>query len=142
MVSSHSFENGTWSCPFLGFHCYRNGIVRSKRISRIISHLKSLHLPTDECKVVLREAITYDHGLFISVAATLKEFGQWIYGNCTSLHALSRLCHHPGRLIKFIDKIDDMSEHIVGIPKPPPNGPEADLNDGLVMDAQLRDHVF
>ena len=48
----------------------------------------------------------------------------------------------PGGLIKFIDGTGDMSMHIVGIPKPLPNEPKADLNDGLVMDAQLLDRVF
>ena len=55
---------------------------------------------------------------------------------------MSRLCHHPGGLIMFIYRADDMSGHIVGIPKLPPNELEADLNDGLVLDAQLLDHVF
>ena len=108
----------------------------------MISHLKSLHLRTDECRAVLREAITSDIGLFMSVAVTLKEFGQWICGDCMKLHALSRSCHHSDGLIKFIDGADDMSMHIVGIPKPLPNESEADLNDGLVMDAQLLDRVF
>lgn len=40
-----------------------------------------------------------------------------------SLRALSRLCQHPGGLVKFIDGADDMSEHIVAILKPPHNGP-------------------
>ena len=108
----------------------------------MISHLKSLHIPIDERKVVLQEAISSDHGLFMSVATTLKEFGQWICGDCMKLHVLSRSCHHRGGLIKFIDGADDMSMHIVGIPKPLPNEPEADLNDGLVMVAQLLDRVY
>lgn len=35
-----------------------------------------------------------------------------------------------------------MSGIFVGIPKPPPNEMEAKLNDGLVLDAQLLDHVL
>ena len=59
-----------------------------------------------------------------------------------SLHAISRVCHHPDGMVNFIDGVDNMRGHIVDIPKLPPNEPEADLNDGLVLDAHLLDRVF
>ena len=55
-----------------GFHCCPNGEVGSNGISRMISHLKSLHLPTDKRRAMLREAISLDHELFMSVVATIK----------------------------------------------------------------------
>lgn len=113
-----------------------------KGISRMIYHIKSLHLSTDERRAVLRDAISLDLGVFMSVAATLKEFGQWICGDYMSLHALSRSCRHSGGLVKFNGDVDNMSEHIVGIQKPPPNEPDANLNEGVVLDAQLLDLVF
>nr|KAJ0199281.1 hypothetical protein LSAT_V11C600298990 [Lactuca sativa] len=142
MASSHSYARGTWLCPYRGFHFCPNGEVGGKGISRMIYHIKSLHLSTDERRGVLRDVISLDLGLFMLVVATLKEFGQWICGDCMSLHALSRSCRHSSGLVKFNRDVDDMSKHIVGIQKPPPNKPDANLNEGLVLDAQLLYLVF
>nr|GEV55523.1 putative reverse transcriptase domain-containing protein [Tanacetum cinerariifolium] len=49
-----------------------DGEVGNKGFPRLISHLKRLHLPSDECKGVLREAISTDHGLYMAVEETLK----------------------------------------------------------------------
>lgn len=97
----------------------------------MISHLKSLDLPTDECRDMLWEAISSNHRFLMLVATTLKVFGQWICGNGMSLHTLSRSCHHSDGLVKFIGRVDEMSKHIVGIKKPPPKEPVANLNEGL-----------
>uniref|UniRef100_A0A251T0Z7 Putative villin/Gelsolin n=1 Tax=Helianthus annuus TaxID=4232 RepID=A0A251T0Z7_HELAN len=49
------------------FHCCPDGEVGNKGISRLISHLKRLHLSSDERRSALREAISTDHGLFKNV---------------------------------------------------------------------------
>ena len=67
----------------------------NKGIAHLISYLKRLHLPTDERKCVLLEAISTDHGLFMALEETLKAFGQWLCGKCMTLYAMSRACHHP-----------------------------------------------
>ena len=73
----------------------------NKGIARLISHLKRLHLSTDERKCVLREAISTDHGLYMAVVETLKVFDQWLCGKCMTLHAVSRACHHPDGLVHY-----------------------------------------
>ena len=59
-----------------------------------------------------------------------------------SLHALSHSCRHSGGLVKFNGDVDDISGHIVGIQKPPPNEPDVNLNEGLALDVQLLDLLF
>lgn len=118
MAPSSTSSEGIWPCPFRGFHCCPDGEVGNKAIARLISHLKSLHLPTDERKCVLREAISTDRGLFMALTETLKAFDQWLCGDCMTLHALSRACHHPDGLVRFSKGSDDMSGYIVGISKP------------------------
>ena len=76
MTSSHTFTRGTWPCLFRRFHYCPNGEVGGNGISCVISHLKSLHLRTDERRAVLRETISVDHRLFMSVTTSLKAFGQ------------------------------------------------------------------
>nr|GEW44858.1 reverse transcriptase domain-containing protein [Tanacetum cinerariifolium] len=93
-------------------------VVVTTGFPRLISHLKRLHLPSDECKCVLREDISTDHGLYMEVEETLKVFNQWLCGKCMNLHAVSRACHHPDGLVRFSKGSDDMSEYIIGISKP------------------------
>ncbi|PWA81491.1 villin/Gelsolin [Artemisia annua] len=62
MTTSSTSSDGIWPCPFRRFHCCPDGVVGNKGIARLISHLKRLHLSTDERKCVLREAISTDHG--------------------------------------------------------------------------------
>ena len=88
--------SGGLHCPFQGFHCCPDGGEGSKGISRMIPHLKRLHLCSDERKSVLREAIKSDHRLFMTLEETLKVLGQWMCGRCMSIQAVSRACHHPG----------------------------------------------
>ena len=61
------------------------------------------------------------HRLFMLVTTTLNTFDQWRCGDCMRLHATSRSCHHSDGFVKFNDRVDDMSEHIVGIKKLLPN---------------------
>ena len=142
MASSSSTSEGTWSCPFKGFHCCSSGVCGNKGISRMISHLKSVHLCTDERKNVLREAITTDYNLFREVEGTLKVFGQWMCGKCMKLHALSRACHHPDGLVRFSEGMGDSGGNIVGILIPPTNEPPVKVNGGLLFDVELLDRVF
>ncbi|PWA83792.1 reverse transcriptase domain-containing protein [Artemisia annua] len=114
VASSSSTSEGTWSCPFKGFHCCPSGVCGNKGISRMISHLKSVHLSTDERKNVLREAITTDYNLFREVEGTLKVFGQWMCGKCMRLHALSRACHHPDGLVRFSEGMGDGGSAVRG----------------------------
>ncbi|PWA83237.1 reverse transcriptase domain-containing protein [Artemisia annua] len=136
MASSSSTLEGTWSCPFKGFHCCPSGVCGNKGISRMISHLKSVHLSTDERKNVLREAITTDYNLFREVEGTLKVFGQWMCGKCMRLHALSRACHHPDGLVRFSEGMGDGGGNIVGILMPPTNEPPVKVNGGLLLDVE------
>ena len=114
----------------------------NKGIARLISHLKSLHLPTNERKCVLREAISTDRGLFMALTETLKAFDQWLCGDCMTLHALSRACHHPDGLVRFSKGSDDMIGYIVGISKPSIKESETKGTEGMVLDADLLDRVF
>ncbi|GKB85925.1 hypothetical protein Tco_0958197 [Tanacetum coccineum] len=68
MTPTTTSSDGVWPCPFRGFHCCPDGEV----FPRLISHLKRLHLPSDERKCVLREVISTNHGLHMAVEETLK----------------------------------------------------------------------
>ena len=68
--------SGGLHCPFQGFHYCPDGGEGSKGISRMVPHLKRLHLCSDERKSVLREAIKSDHGLFMALEEMLKVLGQ------------------------------------------------------------------
>ncbi|GKC56997.1 hypothetical protein Tco_1084595 [Tanacetum coccineum] len=73
---------------------------------------------------------------------TLKAFVQWLCGKCMDLHAVSCACHHPDGLVRFSKGSDDMSGYIIGISKPYNKEPEAEVTEGLVLDAELLDRVF
>ncbi|PWA45932.1 villin/Gelsolin [Artemisia annua] len=142
MTTSSTFSDGTWPCPFQRFHCCPDGEVGNKGIARLISHLKRLHLSTDECKCVLREAISTDHGLYMAVKETLKVFDQWLCWKCMTLHAVSRACHPPDGLVHFAEGSDDISGYIIGISNPSNKESETKVTEGLVLDAELLDRVF
>ncbi|GJX88187.1 hypothetical protein Tco_0340201 [Tanacetum coccineum] len=108
----------------------------------IVPYNSRLHLPSDECKRVLREAISADHGLYMAVEETLKAFGQWLCGKCMDLHVVSRGCHHPYGLVCYSKGSDDMSGYIVGISKPSNKEPGTKVTEGLILDAELLDRVF
>ncbi|GJT39993.1 hypothetical protein Tco_0939858 [Tanacetum coccineum] len=77
MTASSASSDIIWLCFFWEFHCCSDGEVDNKGIARLISHLERLHLLTDERKCVLRkaisrEAISMDHGLYMTVKETLK----------------------------------------------------------------------
>ncbi|GJX42184.1 hypothetical protein Tco_0257174 [Tanacetum coccineum] len=78
----------------------------------------------------------------MEVGETLKIFGQWLCGKCMTLHAVTRGCHHPDGLIRFSIRSDDMSGYIIGISKPSNKEIETNVTEGLVLDAELLDHVF
>ncbi|KAJ0558889.1 hypothetical protein HanIR_Chr07g0341341 [Helianthus annuus] len=131
-----------WPCPFRMFHCCPDGEVGNKGISRLISHLKRLHLSSDERRSALREAISTDHGLFIDVEGTLKFFGQWMCGKCLSIHALSRACHHPDGLVRFTNRDNDIDSYIIGISRPSPKGHVTSVHESFMLDTVLLDRVF
>ncbi|GKE10046.1 hypothetical protein Tco_1413597, partial [Tanacetum coccineum] len=87
--------------PLLGlFDLY---VVVNKGFPRLISHLKRLHLLSDEHKYVLREAISTDHGLYIAVEETLKEFGTEITkGLVLDAELLDRVFKVPITAVKCI----------------------------------------
>ncbi|KAJ0438765.1 hypothetical protein HanHA300_Chr16g0617811 [Helianthus annuus] len=134
--------NGSWPCPFRMFHCCPDGEVGNKGISRLISHLKRLHLSSDERRSVLREAISTDHGLFMDVEGTLKFFGQWMCGKCLSIHALSRACHHRDGLVRFTNRDNDMDSYIIGISRPSPKAHVTNVHESFMLDTVLLDRVF
>ncbi|GJZ83759.1 hypothetical protein Tco_0648932 [Tanacetum coccineum] len=121
---------------------YSDGEVGNKRITRLISRLKRLHLSSDERKCVLREAISTDHGLYMALEETLKVFDQWLCGKCMTLHAVSRACHHPDGLVRLFKEPDDMSGYIVGIFKHSNKESDIEATEGLALDAELLDRVF
>nr|GEW26915.1 putative reverse transcriptase domain-containing protein [Tanacetum cinerariifolium] len=139
MTPSSTSSDGVWPCPFRGFHCCPDGEVGNKEFPRLISLLQRLHLPSDECKGVLREAISTDHGLYMAVEETLKVFNQWLCGKSVDLHAVSRDCHHPDGLVRFSKGSDDMSGYIVGISKPFNKESGTEITKGLVFNAELLD---
>ncbi|KAL6583854.1 hypothetical protein OROMI_003143 [Orobanche minor] len=108
----------------------------------MISHIKRLHLCTNERKAVLREAISTDHDLFMAVEDTLKTFRQWLCGKCMSIHAMSRACHHHEGLVRVTDEVGDLEGCIVGILKPSNKECDINVNVGLTLDVQRLDQVF
>ncbi|MFS7889274.1 putative reverse transcriptase domain, exostosin [Helianthus anomalus] len=134
--------SGSWPCPFRMFHCCPDGEVGNKGISRLISHLKRLHLSSDERRSALREAISTDHGLFKNVEGTLKFFGQWMCGKCLSIHALSRACHHPDGLVRFTNRDNDIDNYIIGISRPSPKAHVTNVHESFLLDTVLLDRVF
>ncbi|GJR36639.1 hypothetical protein Tco_1212323 [Tanacetum coccineum] len=142
MTPTTTSSDEVWPCPFRGFHCCPNGEVGNKGFPRLISHLKRLHLSSDERKCILRKAISTDHGLYMAVEETLKVFNQWLCGKCMDLHAGIRACHHPDGLVRFSKGSDDMSGYIVGILKPSNKESGEEITEGLVLDAELLDRVF
>ncbi|GJZ57278.1 hypothetical protein Tco_0612772 [Tanacetum coccineum] len=142
MTPTSTSSDGVWPCSFRGFHYCPDGEVGNKGIARLISHLKRLHLPSDERKCVLREAISTDHGLYMAVEKTLKAFGQWLCGKCMDLHVVSRACHHPDGLVRFSKGFDDMGGYIFGISKPSNRESGTKVSEGLVLDVELLDRVF
>ncbi|KAI3516021.1 hypothetical protein L1887_14929 [Cichorium endivia] len=142
MASSSNVSNSFWSCPFRSFNCCRNGEGGNKGISRMISHLKSQHLLNDDRKHVLREAISTDHGLFMEVEETLMSLGQWLCGKCMTLHAVSRACHHPNGLVRFIKGDNGLTTHIFGIVRPDAKEDVKNVLEGLVLDVGLLDRVL
>nr|GEU96467.1 putative ribonuclease H-like domain-containing protein [Tanacetum cinerariifolium] len=95
-----------------------DGEVGNKGFPHLISHLKRLHLSSDEHKCVFHEAISTYHGLYMAVKETLKVFNQWLCGKSMDLHAVSCAFHHPDGLVRFSKGSDDMSGYIVGISNP------------------------
>lgn len=59
------------------------------------SHLKTLHLYSDEHKNTIREIIEKNLDLVTTFDETLRGVGQWICERCMNIHAMSRTCHNP-----------------------------------------------
>lgn len=95
-----STQIGYLHCPFRGLHCCFDGKDGSKSISRLVSHLKMLHLCNDKRKSVIRSSIGDDWNLFMALEDSLRVVEQWLCGRCMSIHAMSQACHHPDGLIR------------------------------------------
>lgn len=142
MASSSTSTDGTWPCPFREFHCCPNGGVENKRITRLISHIKSVHFSNDDRKNLLRDAISTNHGLFKAVEETLKVCGQWMCGPCMRIHAMNRFCHHADGLVRFIGRPGELSGRIVGILNPSSQDPDIVVNDRVVLDVHILHRIF
>ncbi|GJU97539.1 hypothetical protein Tco_1326810 [Tanacetum coccineum] len=92
--------------------------------------------------VVVRMAISTDHGLYTTLEETLKVFIQWLCVKCMTLHAVSQACHPPDGLVYFSKEANDMSGYIVGISKPSNKESDIEVWEGLALDAELLDRVF
>ncbi|GJV83123.1 putative reverse transcriptase domain-containing protein [Tanacetum coccineum] len=132
---------GVWPCPFRGFHCCPDGMAGSKGFPRLVAHIKRLHLSSDDRRGALREALSTDCELFVSVGEALKALDQWVCGVCMCLHALSRACHHTDGMTRFKWVAGDVEEFIVGIVRPQVRREVVPLG-GVVVDEVLLDRVF
>ncbi|GJS68171.1 hypothetical protein Tco_0682736 [Tanacetum coccineum] len=108
-------QAGVWPCPFRGFHCCPDGMAGSKGFPRLVAHIKRLHLSSDDRRGALREALSTDCELFVSVGEALKALDQWVAG--------------------------DAEEFIVGIVRPQVRREVVPLG-GVVVDEVLLDRVF
>ncbi|GJX53998.1 putative reverse transcriptase domain-containing protein [Tanacetum coccineum] len=132
---------GVWPCPFRGFHCCPDGMAGSKGFPRLVAHIKRLHLSSDDRRGALREALSTDCELFVSVGEALKALDQWLCGVCMCLHALSRACHHTDGMTRFKWVAGDVEEFIVGIVRPQVRREVVPLG-GVVVDEVLLDPVL
>ncbi|GJV30569.1 putative reverse transcriptase domain-containing protein [Tanacetum coccineum] len=132
---------GVWPCPFRGFHCCPDGMAGSKGFPRLVAHIKRLHLSSDDRRGALREALSTDCELFVSVGEALKALDQWLCGVCMCLHALSRACHHTDGMTRFKWVAGDVEEFIVGIVRPQIRREVVPLG-GVVVDEVIFDRVF
>ena len=113
----------------------------SKGFPRLVAHIKRLHLSSDDRRGALREALSTDCELFVSVGEALKVSDQWLCGVCMRLHALSQACHHTDGLVRFKGVVGDVEEFIVGITRPYVERGVVALG-GMVVDEVLLDRVF
>ncbi|GJS68928.1 hypothetical protein Tco_0683493, partial [Tanacetum coccineum] len=113
----------------------------SKGFPRLVAHIKRLHLSSDDRRGALREALSTDCELFVSVGEALKALDQWVCGVCMCLHALSRACHHSDGMTRFKWVAGDVEEFIVGIVRPQVRREVVPLG-GVVVDEVLLDRVF
>ncbi|GKB10686.1 hypothetical protein Tco_0844609 [Tanacetum coccineum] len=113
----------------------------SRGFPRLVAHIKRLHLSSDDRRGALREALSTDCELFVSVGEALKALDQWVCGVCMCLHALSRACHHTDGMTRFKWVAGDVEEFIVGIVRPQVRREVVPLG-GVVVDEVLLDRVF
>ncbi len=115
-------------------------------MARLVSHIKRVHLSSDERKAAMREVLSSDHSLYTAVSKTLKAVGQWLCGPCMAIHALSRSCHHQDGLTRFSGKDGDRTTHLVGIVEPlPVQVSECETVSGateVVFDANLLSRIL
>lgn len=125
-------------CSFREFHCFPDGEGESKGISRVVSHLKTLHLWTDEYKNTIRKSISSDPYLFTIFKEILRGFGSWICRRCMSIHAMSWICYHPDGLIWVTHGSREVKSHIMVIVKPSTiESNNLDANEGIVLGSRL-----
>ncbi|KAL6505583.1 hypothetical protein OROHE_022962 [Orobanche hederae] len=130
-------------CPLRSFHCCPDARDGCKGISRLVSHLKTLHMCSDERKNVIRNALENDCDLFTAFEESLRGVGQWLCGRCMGIHAMSRACHHPDGLVRVPLAKGGVGSHIVGIVKPSAtDSVKLAANDVLVWDARLLERVL
>ena len=140
MTSTHI---GCLHCPFWGFHCCSYSEEGSKGVCRLVHHLKSLHLSTDERKCTIRKALESDWSLFMALEESLRMVKQWMCGMCMSFHAKSRACHHPDGMVRVTDEMWEARSHIMHIINPSRKDSVAiAAKEGMVLDARLLDEVL
>ncbi|PNY15245.1 auxilin-like protein [Trifolium pratense] len=138
-----STQVGSLICPLREFHCCSDGREGGKGVSHMVPHLKALHLYSDERRSMLWEAIVREFGLFMVVEKSLKALKQWLCGRCMHIHALSRTCHHSDGLVCVTLESEEVTSHIICIPKPSIKEPDVlSAKDGLVLDARLLEEVL
>jgi len=105
-------------CPFRGFHCFPDGKEESKGVSRMVPHLKALHLCTDERKSTFRKAFKSDCDLFMVLKESLRMVAQWMFGKCMSFHVMSHTYHHHYGLVCVTAEAGEVRSYVVQILKP------------------------
>lgn len=63
-------------CPFRWFPWYPNGKDEIKYISRMVSHLKTVHLCSNKQKTSIQNAIKNDRDLFTELEDSLRVIEQ------------------------------------------------------------------
>lgn len=89
-----STQIGRLHCPFRGFQCFLYSEEGSKGVSRLVHHLKSLHLSTDERENTIRKALESDWSLFMALEESLRMVKQWMCEMCMSFHAILYKSHY------------------------------------------------
>ena len=135
---------GLRTCPFKFFHECKDGKPGSGGFFRLLEHMQSTHLKTENRRLSLKEAISKDLDLFSDVGEVLRAGDKWLCGRCMVMHALSRGCKHDDEVVSFAMVSGDVEDFIVGIRKPCQMVVDTNpsCTTGLVGDVNLLERVF